>query len=128
MEDPEYVKDYRWRYELQRTAIKVMAAVDPGYMGHFPTDNLLENVSLANHQRPVDDWEYQHARAIALGIERQSPRRGTEAFDDDVEFISRNREAVESILPELAERGTVERSVIQSLLSNPSPALREGVL
>lgn len=128
MDDPDAIKNHRWRFELQRTAIKVMALIDPGYTGHFPTDNLLENVHLANHQRPVDDWEYQHARVIAIGVEGEQSRRGTEAFDDDVEFISKNREAVESVLPELAERRTVESAVVKALLSNPSPALRDGTL
>lgn len=46
----------------------------------------------------------------------------------DIEYLASRIEEARDILPLLSERKTVSREVVESLLDNPSPALREGAL
>lgn len=125
--DHDAIPRYEWRYELQPTAIKVGLVIAPGEIGHFTTDNMMERVSMMHRRGPVKDWDLQHARVIGIGIE-QTPRLITPEHEFDVAFIKSNLNAVEAILPELAARKTIDRSVVEELLNHPAPMLREGHL
>jgi hypothetical protein len=47
---------------------------------------------------------------------------------DDVEYVKDHIENVGRILPELQKRNTLDRDIVESLLSNPAQALSEGEL
>jgi hypothetical protein len=75
------------------------------------------------------------AMFVYLGGLYDTPKRieyeGNSSYADnerDIEYLASRIEEVRGILPLLAERKTISREVVESLLDAPSTSLRDGIL